>query len=365
MCTSRFIMKKYNALKRPGTVLLIGVILLISSCEKDLGEQKKPSVFTSTTGVFVINEGSFMAGNGDITFYNKSTKLTTQNLFFSVNNRPPGDLPVYMTIHGNDAWIVVNNSNTIEVVDLDSFKVRKTITGLEMPKHIVFSGGRGYVSQLGSTGIAIIDPVNAIVTGTLEGFKSSDKMVVAGGKLFVANWSSYFINKPNNTVMVFDPATAQFIDSVAVTKEPNSMVVDSEGMLWVLSSGGYMGEEFPSLQRINPQTLQVISRLDFPSKASSPSLLSISADGKTLYYVDYDLFKVGIFDQQLPGSPFIAAAGRSLYGLGVDPETGDLYVADAVDFQQEGIVYRYSATGVEIDNFKAGINPSGIFFNGK
>ncbi|MFO7723239.1 MAG: hypothetical protein R6V49_08470 [Bacteroidales bacterium] len=222
-----------RSLHLAGFIFLVSLMFLNSSCDKDFGEQKNPSLYSGSEGVFVINEGSFMAGNGDVTFYDRSTKEATQNLFFSVNNRPPGDLPVYMTKYGNDAWIVVNNSNAIEVVELDSFRVRKTISGLDLPKHIVFFGDKGFVSQLGSTKIAVVDPKQVMVTGTIEGFKSSDKMVIAGGKLFVANWSSYFIDKPNNTVMV----------SIEVLKEPTLTRMTPDGSFACLGNDGVVGKD--------------------------------------------------------------------------------------------------------------------------
>lgn len=45
------------------------------------------------------------------------------------------------------------------------------------------------------------------------------------------------------------------------------------------------------------------------------------------------------------------------YGLTVDPDNGDVYVADAIDYQQQGIVYRYTADGDAVDEFYAGVTP--------
>jgi len=43
--------------------------------------------------------------------------------------------------------------------------------------------------------------------------------------------------------------------------------------------------------------------------------------------------------------------------LTVDPKNGDVYVADAIDYQQDGIVYRYTKEGKLIDQFYVGIIP--------
>ena len=47
---------------------------------------------------------------------------------------------------------------------------------------------------------------------------------------------------------------------------------------------------------------------------------------------------------------------------GVDPRTGEIYVADAVDYSQAGLVRRYSSDGKLIDQFRVGINPNGFAF---
>ena len=54
--------------------------------------------------------------------------------------------------------------------------------------------------------------------------------------------------------------------------------------------------------------------------------------------------------------------GRTYYGLGVDPVNSDVYVADAVDYMQSGVVYRLNATGEQIDKFTVGIIPNGFCF---
>jgi hypothetical protein len=43
--------------------------------------------------------------------------------------------------------------------------------------------------------------------------------------------------------------------------------------------------------------------------------------------------------------------------LTVDPLTDEVYIADAVDYTQQGKIYRYSASGELIDEFYVGIIP--------
>ena len=64
-----------------------------------------------------------------------------------------------------------------------------------------------------------------------------------------------------------------------------------------------------------------------------------------------------VLDEQLPTRPFLRHNNTIYYGLTIDPATGDVYIADAIDYQQQGKIYRYSAAGKLIDEFYTGIIP--------
>ena len=52
----------------------------------------------------------------------------------------------------------------------------------------------------------------------------------------------------------------------------------------------------------------------------------------------------------------------SYYGLGINPHTGDIYIADAKDYMSDGAVLRYSAGGEKLDEFEVGVCPSKFAF---
>ena len=59
----------------------------------------------------------------------------------------------------------------------------------------------------------------------------------------------------------------------------------------------------------------------------------------------------------LPSSPFIPFQDTKYYGLTINPKNEEVYVADAIDYSQQGMIYRYSPTGELIDNFYVGVTP--------
>ncbi len=60
---------------------------------------------------------------------------------------------------------------------------------------------------------------------------------------------------------------------------------------------------------------------------------------------------------RVPVRPFHEYRDTKHYGLTVNPVNGEVYVADAIDYQQQGMIYRYSSDGKLIDEFYVGITP--------
>jgi hypothetical protein len=59
----------------------------------------------------------------------------------------------------------------------------------------------------------------------------------------------------------------------------------------------------------------------------------------------------------LPQTPFLHDQGTLYYGLTICPTSNDVYVADAIDYVQQGKIYRYNSDANLIDEFYVGIIP--------
>ena len=144
------------------------------------------------------------------------------------------------------------------------------------------------------------------------------------------------------------------------------MAMDKDGYLWVLSDGGYpyssYGQEKATLSRINTETLGVETMKTWDDISASPSDLCINRSGDTLYYIGIGIGRIPVSSPKGIIEPFIPENGRQFYSLGIDPEDGIIYVGDAVDYQQDGWVYRYRSNGAAIDSFRVGVNPGYFCF---
>jgi len=255
---------------------------------------------------------------------------------------------------------VVNNSGKIEVADATTLESLATIDGLTSPRYfLAINDDKAYVSNFvfdGETTLDVIDLKSNTVTKTIP-TAWGEQMVMTDGKVFVGIMNSY-------DVLVIDTATDTVIDTIAVAYAPNSLQVDKNGQVWVLSDGGFYAEDIPTLQRINPTTLAVEQALTFVNANASPTELAINSAKDELYFLDAgDVYSFDITADYLPLEPFISETDFSFYGLGVDPVTDNIYTTDAVDYQSRGGVVFYKNDGTPIDAFEVGIVPGGFCFN--
>lgn len=97
---------------------------------------------------------------------------------------------------------------------------------------------------------------------------------------------------------------------------------------------------------------------------TSPTELSIHND--TLWFINRHIYRQSIYDSQLPDKPFISSPYPDDYGgfyaLGIDPVTSHIFVADAIDHQQNGIVFEYNGYGELLNSYQVGVNPGHFWF---
>ena len=108
---------------RLSSITFLLFVFLLFSCKTDEEKEITPVSNESGVDVIVLNEGNFGSGNASINWYNSSENKIYQHIFKSNNQgRPIGDVVQSMQIIGDKGYIVVNNSQKIEVVNLSDFK---------------------------------------------------------------------------------------------------------------------------------------------------------------------------------------------------------------------------------------------------
>lgn len=339
--------------------------LWLSNCNKD-DENPMPSdsLVEAGTGVLVTNEGGFNDGNASVSYYKFEDKSIQQELFAEANGRPLGDVLQSMALIGDEAYLVLNNSQRIEIVDVPSFKSEGTIVIPGSPRYLLpVDNGQAYISDLFGAVVHVADLSSRAIVQSIpmpQGW--TEQMVKSGKEVFVACPSS-FGQAPNRQVYVIDTDSHALVDSIEVGLSPSAMVEDTAGKLWVLCSGDFDTAAPGGLFQIDPQSRAVLQSFPFAdNNIGFAPRLAIDEAGQRLYYTKIGLYAMPTDAAALPSEPLIADDGRSLYGLGIEPGTGNIWLGDAGDYKSRQMIYRYNKEGSLLDSVLAGVAPNGFFF---
>lgn len=369
------------SIKKYPIVLL--VLATFWSCMNDAEWAKRHQNFNQELGrgLFVVCEGNFMFGNASLSFYNIDKKEVRTQIFSEVNGLPLGDVAHSITLYDTLAFVVINNSGKIYVINTLNFQYVGKITGLTSPRYIeIMNDRKAYVSDLYAQSITIVDPLGenfqktrvaqGEITGRIDlknkaskfSQHPSEQLIRVGNKLFTNCWSY------DNQIMVIDTQTDTVIDSIAVGKQPASMVLDTNDNLWVFCDGGYKnspyGQEPASIYKVSTPNHQAekIFQLNesIGSNLQYAADLAINATRDTVYFVANGIRRFSISNPN--PEIFLPANGEIFHSLTVDPITSEVYAANAIDYTQSGVVYRFSSQGIPIDTFRVGINPGAFAF---
>jgi hypothetical protein len=342
-------------------LFFILIIILFYSCSKDeLGPQcvnceENAITSTNNTDVVIVNEGNFGSGSGSITVYNDSTQSVTQNVFFQSNGFQIGNVAQSITQFNDKAYIVINNSNKIEVADIDNFNSLATITGFNSPRYFLpINNNKAYVTDLYSNSIQIVDLNTNSITGNISVNGWTEQ-------LLLHNDTVYICDMTNNNLLLFNAQTDAFIDSIKVGTQPNSLVLDANNKIWILCSGG-INEAIPALIKFNPSNRTTENTFLFSTINESPSNLKINKAKNTLYFINSSVYKMDISSTNLPNTALINSSSNIFYGLGINPKNSNIYVSDAIDYVQNGTVFRYDSLGILLHQFPTGIIPGNFMF---
>lgn len=343
--------------------MLLLTSLIFQSCKKD---DKNVVTPPTGSGVYVVNEGTFFSGNGELSFISSSNGTVTNNIFQSVNGFAAGDIAQSFHIHQDKGYLVMNNSQKIEVVQLPGVTSIATITGFSGPRYMVSAGNRGYVTDWNSKSVKMIDLDQHAIISSIDVGTLPEQLLLSGDKLFVPN-------SGDSTVSIIDLNTWSVLATITVGLGPHSIQKDDHGRIWVLCSGStgpdYIGgtadDAAGSLWRINANSFATELVLSM-GQFEHPIKLQTNATGTMLYFLNgldgYNgaIYSMNADDLVLPSSPSITG---SFYGIGIDPNNGNIWGAVAPSFTQNGYVLRYDLNGIRVDSLGVGIGPNGFAFN--
>lgn len=314
----------------------------------------------SGEGLYILCEGNFQYGNATLTYYDPATQGVENEVFYRANGMKLGDVAQSMTVYDGKGWIVVNNSHVVFAIDPSTGKEIGRIENLTSPRYMSFvNDEKAYISQIWDNRIFIVNPKTYQISGYIEvpgmpmGTGSTEMMVKEGKYVYCSCWSY------QNRIIRIDTETDSVDGEVIVGIQPKSLVKDCNGRLWTMTDGGYegspYGHEAPKLVCIDPVAMQIVKEFLLKND-DNPLALTIDKEGRTLYWINRGVYRMDVSSERLPVAPIIESQDTKYFGLTLSEE-GEIYLADAIDYQQNGIIYRFTPDGRPLDMFYVGVNP--------
>jgi len=320
--------------------------------EVDLSPGNHP---TSSNGLYVLNEGLFGHGDGEITYVNESSGEVVKNFFFLQNNYSPGDIVFDAVVLSDQILLSVNNSNLVYLLN-KQWQVIKKIN-ITQPRWLLPAYDKVYISSLSRPYIYIFDLKTNSLRDSIPVHRPLEQLLWVNGKIWGIHWSNIASQLPNRYVMVIDTLLLKPIDSITVGKEPNSLVLDKEGKVWILCGGGYNQDEAPSLWKIDPLLMQIQQQFSFVQGQDYPSSLTINLSGDTLFFINKHVYSMPINANALPSSSIYTTTSDVYYSLSYDTLYRSLWICNARDYLHEGEIIEITSSGQKIKTFPTGKIP--------
>lgn len=348
-------------------VALVSSVFFVS-CTDDNDNNETP-LGNYDNGALILNQGGFGKGNASVSYLSEDFVTQQNNIFSLVNPTITlGDTGQDIGLYRDLAFIVLNVSNKIEVVNRYTMAHVATIsTGLDNPRYVSFSNGKGFVTNWGDGGktsddyVAVLNLSTYAVSSKIAVAEGPERIIENNNKLYVAHQGGYGYGK---TISVINALDGTLSTTINVGDVPNSLEI-SNGSLYVVCGGksSYSGAETAgSLVKINLANNTVSSTINFPAK-THPSNLDV-VDTAVYYTVDSSIYKSTVTATTLPTTPLFTTTAQGVYGVYSFAVNKDkIYVGDAGNYSSNGKIYVYSSTGTLEHNYTVGVIPAGFYFN--
>ncbi len=348
------------------------IILIFVSCENNNPDIQNHTAGRYTNGVFIVNEGSFGANNGSISFYDPDSMIVLNNIFETANGRPLGDVVQSMAIAGDKGYIVVNGTGKVEIVNINSFKTAAEPIVVTYPRYFLpVNDEKGYLTAGSMEGfVYVIDLKTDRIIDSIEVGYGPETMVKVGSKVYVANSGGWGVD---STISIINTNTDMVLGNIVVGDVPIDMEIDRDNNLWVYCKGyavynwdppyNLISETEAKIVKINTATNNVELKITAGSAGnytSTPPRIAISKDRDVIYFLRLNgLYKMNITDDTIPLMPMISG---SFYGLDVNPKSGDIFLFQS-NFTGNGTMHIVDPVSLLTINFTVEIGPNGAVFN--
>ena len=318
-------------------------IAVVASCKPN---EKPIQAINLGQKVLVCNEGNFGWGNADFDLYNKNTGELSSSVFNNANGTKLGDVLQSGIVWNGELYLVINNSGKITVLDTGSFKVQRSLSGFVSPRYIEpINSSKALVTDLYANTLYVVYKQSGI----------TQKIPVQGRcEQMASNNNTIAIACPKGIVYFFDKATEKISDSALVPKGPSQLQYVN-GQWFTMAKSGQKS----IMYSVNPGSSS--PAWDTTSHNANYSLFQFHTKLNKWLFLECN--KLVLMNNDFTNTTTVYNGGTAnFYGLRIDPDNGDIYLANAKNYTSNGEVIRLNSAFNEVAKFTVGIIPGEFIF---
>lgn len=327
------------------------LVFCVFSCKKEKTQNLiNIAKDTSQTKVVILCEGNFMWSNASFdVYYPKTGNLISDAWKKQNGNKPLGDV-LQSGVYANGLlWLVLNNSGKAVAVDPVNYTYQKSMAGFKSPRYALPVGtGQMWLTDLYDNALSVADINSGSISKKIPCSGWTEELLQYQNEVFVCNHRGW--------LYIYNATTVSLADSINLQSGSQWLVLDKNQKIWVLASDSGKC----ALYKVDPVQHKIENKVDLPMQ--SAQRLAISKGLDTLFYLSGGVYAMPIVAASAPTASIFSVSGSNFYGLGVDPFSGEVYVADAADYVSKGTVYAISTVGKERTHFGTGIIPGSFIF---
>lgn len=342
------------------TLSLLGLLLVLNACTKEADNPVPTGGYGA--GVYVVNEGPFVAGSGTLSYRSDATGVVETDVYSNNNGVPAGAILMSLVFSStNEAWIVSNLSGTLEAVDAGSFVSKGKIFGLGAPRFAVeISAGIAAVSDWNSNAVFVVDMGSLAILDTFAVGNGPEQLAYHNGHVYVANSGGF---ARDSTISIINIGSGS-VQTVVVGDQPSSLLVMGQHV-YVLCAGytdwGNPANNTPG--RLVKLGLDgtLSDAFDFDLGFGNPGRLCADQASNQLYFLNA-VYGGSLYSTDAAlGSPVKVKSG-TYYSTGFDPFRGYILLSNPLNYSVEGYAVRLRTDGSVVDSFQVGLIPTNFAF---
>jgi len=186
---------------------------------------------------FILCEGNFNSTNASLWQLCDMNELTGP-VYWDVDNNPLGDVGQNLKIYRDKLFIVMNNSNSLEIMSLnaDANYERTIVLTYAGPRDIAFIDNQAFITCWYLPGILVLNLDNYQIEDTITINGLPDNIIADNGKLYTSiamntDWSSA------DKLLVLESISGKYtpVDTFTVIPGPNQLLLHNKN-LYILST---------------------------------------------------------------------------------------------------------------------------------